>query len=469
MFVNALLLVGLIGLLFAYSVAVSDLPSRVYTLEQRKFLSHNYGRSVSQQAPTWNIVQSEGQIVPTILPGQESRVRATLAARYEEQGGVSVTVYDLDFHGKYSLTHPGPESTTIQLFFPFPSNLETLHEVRFLVDDEEPAEAQYTVQGITWEAKLEAGEERQIEISYRADGANSFAYSLHHNQRSNVDVVVTVLGIAGSEVPVTSLPTTASDPTNEGETFTWDYENLIADRDIQLTLPTHLSFAQRVARLQDDFRTLAALAPLLIGLFLASLAGVLHLSGIRMRLESYLLIGCCLALFYPMFTFLSGLVNVTLAAILALLLVSGLLVAFLGLAAGWRQTWWRVGLLLVIFLGMFSLGMLTPWRRLLLTAGGLMLVGIFMLHYALRPTTPEPEPAPLPAETILEPVGLYCPYCARALEDDYGFCPDCGHDTSRFHCCAGCGHEQFVPAELEPAHCLHCGQLLSHTQSGKEK
>ena len=81
----------------------------------------------------------------------------------------------------------------------------------------------------------------------------------------------------------------------------------------------------------------------------------------------------------------------------------------------------------------------------------------------------EPEPTAPATEAIPEPAGLYCSHCARALADDYGFCPGCGHDTSRFHRCAGCSHEQFVPADLTPAYCLHCGQLLNQTQSEKER
>jgi hypothetical protein len=484
--VNGLLFVSLIGLLLAYLAVVGDLPSRVYTLAQQEYLSYNYSRSVSQIAPTWNIVQPGGKVEPTILPGQKSLVCATLAARYEEQGGVSVTVYDLDFYAEYRLAHHGPMTTTVQLFFPFPGNLETLHEVRFLVDGEEPPEAHYSTRGISWQTVLQAGEEHQITIGYRADGANSFAYSLHHNRRSDVDITITVSGLVGSEVLKTSLPPTANEVSDGSETFSWDYTNLIANRDIQLALPTRLSFAQRVAQLQDDFRTLALLAPVLVGFFLVSLAGVLHLSDVRLGLESYLLAGCGLALFYPLLTFLSGLVDVTLAATLALLLVVGLLLVFLSLTTGWRKIRWHAGLLLLIFLGAFSLGILTPWRGLLLTGGGLLLVGVFMVLYARRPPAPEPEPVLPPAEVVPElepalpptdvvpepepalqpdddtpePAGFYCPYCAHALADDYGFCPGCGHDTSRFRYCTGCGHKQFVPVELEPAYCSHCGQLL---------
>jgi hypothetical protein len=475
--VSGVLLVALIGLLVTYFTVVSTLPAQIYTDAQQEYLHYNYGRSVSQKAPVLNIVQANGQVATAILPGQDSQVRATLAARLEEQQGVSVTVYDLDFRGQYQLSHSAPTTTTAELFFPFPSNLETLHEVNFLVDGEEPPDVSYTTQGISWQTVLATGDTHQLVISYKADGASSFTYGLPHNRRSNIDIVVNVMGLSGSEVPRTSLPVTTNKANKNGEIFAWQYTGLIANRDIQLTLPTRLSFTQRVAQLQDDFLTLAGLAPFLVGLFLMALFGVFRLSNIRLQPESYLLTGCGLALFYPLLTFLSGMVGATLAAILAFLLVSGLLLAFWALSAGWGKIWWRVGLLLVVFPGIFSLGMLTPWRGLLLTFGGLLLVGTFMLLYARRPiddlepeiptpapaeSNPEPNPIP-PAEEIApepepEPPTLHCPYCARALADDHNFCPGCGHDTHSLHRCNSCGHEQFVPADTELVYCLSCGQ-----------
>ena len=472
--VNVVLLMGLLGLLAAYLAVVVDLPSRVYTVAQREYLSYNYGRSITQAAPTLAIVETKDQVEATILAARESRVRATLDARYEEREGVSVTVYDLEFSSEYIVAYPGSNVTaTVTLFFPFPSNLETLHEVSFLVDGEEPPEAQYTLQGIGWQTEMEAGEEHRIAISYQADGANSFSYGVAQGQRSDVlDVTVTVLGLEGSEVSRTSLPTTGRDVVDRGETFTWDYAGLIANRDIRLTLPSRLSFAQRVAHLQGDFSRMAVFAPFLVGLFLASLAGLLRLGGVSLRLESYLLMGCVLALFYPLLTFLSGVIDLVPAASLAFLIVSGLVLLFLGLMGGWRQTWWRGGLLLVIFLGIFSLGMLTPWRGLLFTGGALLLLGTFMIAYARQPKVTEPEPVPpeapepepmtetSPPEEVPEPISRHCPHCGRGLAEDHQFCPGCGRDIHHFGACAKCGHEQYVSPDLEQAHCVHCGSLL---------
>ena len=196
------------------------------------------------------------------------------------------------------------------------------------------------------------------------------------------------------------------------------------------------------------------------------------------------MIGFALALFYPTLTFLSGLINVTLATILSLAVISALVVTFLGLTVGWRQTWWRAGILLLIFLGIFSLGMLSPWRRLLTTGGGLLLVGTFMMAYARREIPPEPEPKtglesvkepepesepaimPVSPEESLEepyipePSRAHCPQCGRDRAEDYAFCPGCGYDTQNLIRCKNCGYEQHIDPEIEKAFCLHCGEPL---------
>jgi hypothetical protein len=484
---TGLLVAGLLGLLGIFFNLTGNLPSQIYSEAQLEFLSRNYLKSVYQVAPILNAVGAEGLVEAMTLPWKANRVRAKLTAHYEEFKDVSATVYDLEFLGEYLLDSPDGMDSAIELYFPFPEHLETLHEVRFLVDGEEPAGVEYSTQGIRWRAELEPDVEHRITIQYCADGANTFTYALPYDQRSDLDIVVTVSGLTGSTIPRDSLPATAIEVNGDGETIIWNYNYLIADRNIQIALPTQLSFTQRVAQLQDDFRALASLAPFLVGFCLLSLVGVFHLSHIRLNLESYLLVGCGLALFYPMLTLLSGLIEVTPAAALSITTITALILLFLRLATGERRTVWRAALILLVFLGIFSLGMLTPWRGILLTGGGLLLLGIFMILYARRPAAPEPEPPaahveippqdegdePLeeppsevetkhyPGETRISSAVFHCPYCGREMMEEYSFCPACGQDAAQIHRCAACGHEQFVPTELETVYCLQCGQALS--------
>ena len=464
--VNGTLLLGLISLLFANLVLVSDLPSLLYTPGQQKYITYNLRRRISQAAPTWNIITPEGAIESAIFSEWESRVRATLDAHHEKQEGISAAIYDLDFSSEYRLAYAGPPSSTlIELVFAFPSNLDIVHGVHFLVDGEEPPDVQYSVQGIRWQTTLRAGEKHRISIGYQARGVDSFSYGLYRGRRSDVDIQITVLGLRESEILRSSLPPTGSESIDGGEVFAWKYEALIADRDIELALPAQSSIRQRVAQMQHDFRALAGLAPLLVSLFLASLAVLLQWDGVRLGLVAYLLIGWSLALFYPMLTLLSALLGVIPAAALTLLLVSGLIMLFLGLTAGWRRTAWCAGWLLVIFLGVLSLGTLTPWTGLALVTGGLLLLGPFMVAYARRPVAPKPEPAPPPSPTPVEvepeSASRHCPHCGQVLADGFSFCPGCGQDAHHFRRCTGCGHEQFVPSDLTPIHCIHCGQSLS--------
>ncbi len=472
---SLLLILMLAGFFTGYIRVASDLPSQIYSSTQADYLSRNAYLSLSQFAPSANYMYMDSVYDPStssttsstpiiaVLPVKNSHVEARLVSQQTEEEGVSVTVYDLEFLGEYELSYPGPEeSTQVELFFPFPNNLETLHEVRFLVDGEEPLEVEFSIAGIRWETELLAGEERQITISYKANGANSFAYGLSQDQRSNVDVTIIVDGLTGSSIPQNSLSSTSTEGDANSETFTWDYSGLIADQNIRIDLPTDLTFVQRVAALQTDFSALAWSAPIMVVLFMVSLAGVFYLSKIQLSLESYLLTGCGIALFYPLLTFLSGLMEVTLAAPIALLSVTVLVLGFLGQAVGWRQTWWRAGMLIAIILGLFSLGMLTSLRGLLLSIGGFLLVGIFMALYAQNPVTAkrEPRPALSDEQDDDQSPNDHCPRCGESLESDHAFCPTCGFDTDSFDNCPKCDHGQYSPSDLEEAFCINCGESL---------
>lgn len=501
---SMLMIISIVAVLGVYLVTVSDLPSRIYTDSQQEFLSYNSMRSIQQVAPTLKFelgddtLAREGELLVFNLPWKTSHVKATLQARYEEEGGVSVTVYDLEFSGLYGLTHTGTVSATIELFFPFPANLETLHEVLFLVDGEEPGDAIYGTGGVTWRTDMEPGDNLDVAISYRADGANSFTYGLMHNQKTDIDITVDVLGLNGSKTTKGSLPASATETTENSEQWTWSYKGLIADRDIRLALPRKLNFAQRVAEKQAAYRTLGWAAPWLVGLFLCAMGLIFHADGIRLRLESYLLMGLGIVLFFPLLTFFSGALPQIAASLLAFGLVAGLMLLFVKRAIGGIKVMRRTGILLVVFLGLFSLGIISPWRGLLLTTGGVVLVGTFMALYASRavlpdlPTPPESEPEPgivaesEPDQALLdemkakvvgprvvetqpapEPIQSHCPYCARELAQDYTFCPGCGHDTSDVHRCEQCGHIQFIPLEANTSYCVQCGTLIKGEKGEK--
>jgi len=487
-YLSSLILLLVLGVLIAaYVLIVSDLQSEVYTPNEQYALVVHSRLNLIQTAPLWNTYvwdeEAAAPILGATLGATDCRVRATLDARYEEVAGVTTTVYDLDFDGTYRLRYAGPApTTTLELIFPFPGGLDTLNQVYFLVDGEEPPDAQYSLSGITWRTKVEAGEEHEVVVRYRARGVGSFRYALDHNRRlENLDVEITVRGLTGSEVPSGGLPTTAVESDGDEEQFAWHYEALIADRDVQVTLPERPGFAQRVERLQGPLRSLSLASPLLVVFFVACLAGIHRLSGVRLPLQHYLLAGIGFFLFYPALTFLCGVLDLPLAAAVALIAITALLLAFIGRVAGWRRTWWQTFLLAVIFLGLFSLGTMSRWRGLLFTTGGLLLVGAFMQliarQWSQRPPEVEPVPQESPAvepepeaehsplatspEHVTPPPSRYCPKCGGPLDETFAYCPACGRDARLFRRCPACGSEHYIPPDADLSHCPACGNPLN--------
>jgi hypothetical protein len=491
---SGILLLALSVLIAAYVLIVSNLPGEVYTPDLQRALIVHSRLNLTQAAPLWN-VYTWGEAADALAPGAtlgavDCRVHATLDARYEEVEGVTTTAYDLDFDGTYRLRYAGPApTTTLELIFPFPEGLDTLNRVYFLVDGAEPPDAQYSLGGITWRTEVGAGEEREVVVRYCARGVGSFRYALDHNRRlENLDVEIVVQGLPGSEVPGSSLPTTAVENDGEGERFAWHYDALIADHDIQVTLPERPGFVQRVERLREPLRRLSLVSPLLVVFFVACLAGMHRLSGVRLPFQHYLLVGIGFFLFYPALTFLCGALDLAPAAAVALAAVTTLLFAFMRRVAGWRRTWWQTLLLVAIFLGLFSLGTMSRWRGLLLTTGGLLLVGTFMQliaqQWLQRPpeieATEETEPAPqegpevesepgagvVPATTSPEPTtppppSRHCPHCGAPLDETFAFCPACGRNARLFRRCPACGSEHYVPPEADLSHCPTCGNPLN--------
>ena len=482
-----LLLVILIGLLGVYATIGTIIP-----------IGSSYGRepyarngvmleSIAQLSPILNYMSEEdGVFVAGVISWRTSRVRASLSVQQDELEETNAVPYDLDFHGEYQLTLPDSRLNTVEVIFPFPQNLKTLHDVQFLVDGEEPKNVEYGTGGIRWQDEFISNEEHTITIRYRAEGAYTFTYELPKEQRTDIDVEITVDGITGASIPDSSLPPMEIENGNNSETISWDYSNLIDNRNIQIHLPIEPSFSQQLALVQTQLHDFAAAAPVIVGTTLLALLGMFHMSGLRLKIENYLLLGCALVFFFPMVTFLSGLIGIFAGSIISLAITIGVITLFLRQTVGWRQIGWSTMVVLTIFLGAFALGRITELRGLLLTAGGVVLLGIFMLRYArwqkiqetLETAQPlqeipdeaavqalegESEAAPisLPADREPSDQGIFhCPQCAHELEDDNNFCPNCGYESKQIRHCDHCGHEQLPPVDLSPSYCLNCGEEL---------
>ncbi len=430
---------------------------------------------LNEDAATFAMHDRLSSILPLVtlnFATWENDVEAEITARYEEDAAQNRTLYDLNFESVYQFSYGEIPTTTLEFIFPFPENLATLHDVQFLVNGEEATDVQFSPQQIRWVTPVVSGDEFEIGVQYKASGEGQFVYALRQGLRADsLDATFVVKGAPDSTVAAGSLPPTDQNRIDGKDVFTWQYNDLIVDQNIQLDLPIAQTIAEQTAVFQYEFTTLRQIAPLLVILFLLSFALILRMTEWRLSLPGYLILGLTAAWFYPLFTFLSSEIGIVWAGILATGIVFVLLLLFLRL----MLKTWRVGLLLAwpffICIGMLSLGMFSSYSAVWLAVGGTLLGGTLLVAYAQRPFTFEPtSPTTVTESEAAEQPDtptIYCPQCGRLQDEDFDYCPSCGFDNEQLQRCQHCHHEQIINTtagdDEQIAFCLHCGQQWQAT------
>lgn len=494
------MMIGLIGM-----AALLSYSRSYYTQEQEQVLLDNQGRRVEQGAPLFNRYygydlrsDSEKSSIPGPLPtavaaqaaavsARESHVKADMDVRYREREGVTVTAYDLKFTATYVVANPdAKQAAVLEMKFPFPQNASVLSEVGFKVDGSEPPAVTYSMNQIEWKAVFDPGQERTIQVSYRAEGVGSFAYALPSAQRlRELDLQVTVRGADAVNIPEAALQPTARKDEGGQVALSWHYQDVITNRRVEVELPARpsLAFAQRVERLGNFFMLLALAAPVLTCLFLAAVWIVSRLESLWIAIEHAVLMGIGFFLFYPLFILASGFVSLPLAFAIALVVGGGLVIGYGLQVLGKRLAIIYLIPLLVVFYGLLTRG-LTSQRfldfGLMVVISSIAVVALFMWRISqvrqvaatpapvVESVTPPPVQEAMPPGQQVKPAApppsrsaeRFCAQCGQRIEVSFKFCPACGREAQITRKCAGCGLE-YIPVEGGPAFCPACGKALN--------
>lgn len=400
----------------------------------------------------------------------------------------------------------------IIVFFPFPSSADTVPEATLLVDGHEPERIGYKQAGVSCELGFLPDQKHEIKVSYRAHGTEDFVYMLEHDERiKKLSYAVTIKGVQRKPI----LPAkTCLDPTTglqrRGDTWSvsWDYDNLLTQRDIILQIPAPIFGGDIGHRMPYLIRT-GFVSLVLLGMLLFS-GGVI--TSRRMTLGQIVLIVLPIVMFYLLLLQFSKFMNLYLAFLLAFLLMAVLVMVILGRQQG-RRFAWTYGLFgLIVVVGMFSAAtLLTKGAGALVTLAVFLLVAYLVYAAPKLPpfqARPEPlyQPVPLPppphwadeampegeeteegepegdrdedAEAGVAPAPVtsatpvaapepppappshYCAYCGREVEDNFSFCPGCGKTASVTHRCEECGAEICETCAPSFKHCPGCGKTL---------
>ena len=163
--------------------------------------------------------------------------------------------------------------------------------------------------------------------------------------------------------------------------MSWRYLNTITNRNVQVELPAlpRLAYAQRVDRLGQFFLQLALAAPLLTALFLLFWLAAMRLESLRVAREHTVLLGIGFFLFYPLFIFSAGFMDLPLAFVVSLIVAGALVVGYVVRAIGSQMVTIYLVPLLIVFYCLLTRGLTAPrYLGMMLVISAVVLAALFM-------------------------------------------------------------------------------------------
>lgn len=299
--------------------------------ELKQDVMERWGAPISQPAPSVRFVPS-GAVFNTLtpLPLAKQHVEVDAAMNYRKRGLIYFSGFDFGFSGRYEVQND--QGHPIDLVFVFPvqadRNRILLSDLSFTVNDE-PASVDLTqADALVWTGRAGIDERLRFDIRFRGRGLEAFTYLPDPALRANdLKLTFRVSGGVNYDYPAGVVP--ASDVRTEGDAvaLTWRYGSLESGVPVGLILPSEQAFDHLIATM-----VLRAPAP-----FILFFMGLVVLGLWRGRIfkvwEAYLL-AAGYALFYVLLAYFAAFMNFYAAYGVSLLVVLGLLSAYLAALHG---------------------------------------------------------------------------------------------------------------------------------------
>lgn len=281
-------------------VAAIILPSAVRAVGQKKKVEQQHEVAAQDAKPAARPAASVRAAAKGKLPVLvDENIHITLSAQEHRIGMDVYTRFEASYRGQFNLLHIGDQQETVRLDFPFPQGTTEARDVSLKLTSQgnlfEPAGVLYDEQGIFWAGELPPNEIVKAEVSFIAQGRDTFVYRLPASSRTRA--VNLTLAIQGK--PAIVIPDHALQPTSVSENeIAWKFNNLVTDRAITVELPGAQSPLGRVMLLCK----LVGMAVLLFGAgfwYLSELykPGLLH----AFRWAHFFLLALTYSLFFVVF------------------------------------------------------------------------------------------------------------------------------------------------------------------------
>jgi len=391
-----------------------------------------YGGPLAQSAPSLGMLDTKSSLYVendlsydvakryvenTSLQSTDADV--TITADFVKKGLVYQPTFKTSFKSVYLLRNELNEESLIKFQFPFPGNISSqeISNATLLVNGEEVtnAKSQITINptkspydynyynntqydGLSWEGKIPAGEDVNVEVRYETVGVSSFNYEGIENPKGSQDFKfkVTINGTRSYDVN-DGLAVTDREFGDGAVSLFWDKPDLYSKPKVSITVGDKLNPSAQVSRVY------LTMAPVYFVFIIITLYLAYRFGKRKLSLFDMLLVTILFTLYFPFVHYLSSFtidptielfsnfssvpnfsMPLYLAFLIAVVVIGGLMYYLLGRIAGFKFSSKFVIPEMVLALGFFPLVVTIPEYSMLLVIVGVIALMAIIIQTRVR-------------------------------------------------------------------------------------
>lgn len=391
-----------------------------------------YGGPLAQSAPSLGMLDTKSSLYVendlsydvakryvenTSLQSTDADV--TITADFVKKGLVYQPTFKTSFKSVYLLRNELNEESLIKFQFPFPGNISSqeISNATLLVNGEEVtnAKTQITINptkspydynyynntqydGLSWEGKIPAGEDVNVEVRYETVGVSSFNYEGIENPKGSQDFKfkVTINGTRSYDVN-DGLAVTDREFGDGAVSLFWDKPDLYSKPKVSITVGDKLNPSAQVSRVY------LTMAPVYFVFIIITLYLAYRFGKRKLSLFDMLLVTILFTLYFPFVHYLSSFtidptielfsnfssvpnfsMPLYLAFLIAVVVIGGLMYYLLGRIAGFKFSSKFVIPEMVLALGFFPLVVTIPEYSMLLVIVGVIALMAIIIQTRVR-------------------------------------------------------------------------------------
>lgn len=290
------------------------------------------------------------EVVRQSAPVEPARTRVDVGLSLDQRrkGLLWYPLYDVDFAGEWTYTHPTVEAggapRDLRLQYRFPHEMGLYDAFRFVVDGVDRAAELRPESGlVAWMVRVQPGQTVTLAVSYASRGMREWTY-LPTNGVGRVDDFALTMrtDFADIDYPRLTISPTTRERTDDGWVLTWRSERLVSGFGVGMVMPERVQPGELAAGM-------AFSAPLSLGLFFLWIYALGLLRGKEIHPVNYLFLGGAFFAFNLLFAYTADHLPIEVAFALASVVSVLLVVTYLRLVVGSRFAFVEAGIAQLLY------------------------------------------------------------------------------------------------------------------------